>query len=229
MTAEPLLRAQGLTKAYGSVKAVDDVALDVGAGEVVGLVGASGSGKSTLARLLLALVKADAGTVHFAGHDLAALGGRGLRALRAELQLVPQHPATALNPRLTISSSIAFNLRAHGFGRAARRERVAELLDAVGLPGAVAGRRPRELSGGQQQRVAIARALATRPKLVVCDEAVSALDRSVQAQILNLLAALQASTGTALIFISHDLAVVRHLSDRVLAMDHGRVAEAPAP
>jgi oligopeptide/dipeptide ABC transporter ATP-binding protein len=225
-----LLEARGLRKVFGNgVHAVDDVDVVVGQGETVGIVGESGCGKSTTARLVLRLLPADRGAITFDGTDLGAARGAKLRALRAALQVVPQHPMTSLNPRLTIGSSLAFNLRAHGVGKAERSTRIAEMLERTGLPASFAARYPHELSGGQLQRVAIARALLTHPKLVVCDEAVSALDKSVQAQVLNLLVDLQRDLGVAFLFISHDLAVVEHLSDRVLVMYLGRVVEdAPA-
>ena len=229
MTA--LLEARNLRKVFSNgVRAVDGVDLTVHAGETLGIVGESGCGKSTTARLLLRLLRSDrGGELHFDGHDLGRAKGSELRRLRADLQIVPQHPMTSLNPRMPIGTSIEFNLKVHGVGRAKRRKRVDELLDQVGLPAAYAERYPHELSGGQLQRVAIARALSTRPKLVICDEAVSALDKSVQAQVLNLLVEIQREMGLAYVFISHDLAVVEHVSDRVAVMYLGRVVEqAPA-
>jgi oligopeptide/dipeptide ABC transporter ATP-binding protein len=221
-----LLVAEHLTKTFGNgVRAVADVSLTVHPGETLGVVGESGCGKSTTGKMLLGLLAPDEGTVTFDGRSLAGLGRRDLRALRARLQVVPQNPQTSLNPRLTVRSSIEFNLRAHGVPRAERGPRVLRLLDRVGLTSAQSTRYPHELSGGQLQRVAIARALATAPDLVICDEAVSALDKSVQAQVLNLLADLQRETGVAFLFISHDLAVVEHISDRVAVMYLGRVVE----
>ncbi|MFF4988460.1 ATP-binding cassette domain-containing protein [Streptosporangium saharense] len=218
----PLLEAEGLVKRFLSgTLAVDGVDLTVNAGETVGLVGESGSGKSTTARLVLRLLRPDAGTVRFAGHDLLRLPERRMRPLRARIQFVPQSPRTSLNPRLRAGESVAFNLRAHGLPVS----RVPELLERVGLGAEHAARYPAQLSGGQAQRVAIARALATEPDLVVCDEPVSALDRSVQARVLNLLARLQQETGVAYLFVSHDLAVVEHLCDRALVMREGRVVE----
>jgi oligopeptide/dipeptide ABC transporter ATP-binding protein len=221
-----LLQADGLTKTFGNgVKAVSDVSLTVHKGETLGVVGESGCGKSTTGKILLGLLSPDSGSVTFDGAPMAKLSRRELRALRARLQVVPQNPQTSLNPRLRVRQSIEFNLRAHGVDRPARRPRVLELLERVGLTATQAERFPHELSGGQLQRVAIARALATSPDLVVCDEAVSALDKSVQAQVLNLLADLQRDTGVAFLFISHDLAVVEHISDRVAVMYLGRVVE----
>ncbi|MEV7908581.1 dipeptide/oligopeptide/nickel ABC transporter ATP-binding protein, partial [Streptomyces anulatus] len=222
--SEPLLSATGLSKRFpNGVAAVDDVSLTLHRGEILGLVGESGSGKSTTAKMILRLVRPDAGRVVFAGHDLTDARGARLRKLRARLQLVPQSPQTSLNPRLTVGEAIAFNLRAHGWRRSAIQARVADMLDRVGVSPADAGRYPHEMSGGQVQRVALARALATDPELIVCDEAVSALDKSIQAQVLNLLAELQRETGVAILFISHDLAVVEHIADRVAVMYLGRV------
>lgn len=224
MTA--LLEAVGLRKVFGNgVRAVDDVDLRVEAGRTLGIVGESGCGKSTTARLLLRLLSPDRGTLTFAGEDLGGARGATLRAMRAQLQFVPQHPMLSLNPRMTIGGSIEFNMRAHGVARRDRERRVRDLLDRVGLPPAHADRYPHQLSGGQLQRVAIARALSTSPRLVICDEAVSALDKSVQAQVLNLLVELQQELGVAYVFISHDLSVVEHVSDRVAVMYLGRVIE----
>lgn len=221
-----LLEATGLSLTYGNgVRAVNNVDISVKPGEIVGLVGESGCGKSSLAKLLLRLERPSAGTVEFDRNDIFAMGRLQVKKLRKRLQLVPQDPATSLNPKLTIAQAIEFNLRAHGWARDARIERIRELLELVGLPQAYAGRYPHELSGGQMQRVAIARALATRPELVICDEAVSALDKSVQAQILNLIAELQRELNVAFLFISHDLGVVEHISDRVLVMYLGHIVE----
>jgi oligopeptide/dipeptide ABC transporter ATP-binding protein len=221
-----LLQAEGLQMTFSNgVRAVDNVSLHVRRGETLGVVGESGCGKSTTAKILLRLLKPDAGTVTFNGVDLLGASGRTLRQLREKLQVVPQNPQTSLNPRLTIASSIEFNLRAQGWLRSDRRRRISELLDRVGLVSSYGGRFPHELSGGQLQRAAIARALATRPEIVICDEAVSALDKSVQAQVLNLLTELQRDLGIAYLFISHDLGVVEHLSDRVAVMYLGRIVE----
>ncbi|MGD9752789.1 MAG: ABC transporter ATP-binding protein [Acidimicrobiia bacterium] len=222
----PLLVANDLVKTFGNgVRAVDGVSLTVAPGETVGLVGESGCGKSTTAKMILRLLHADGGAISFGGTDLLHVRGRELRKLRARMQLVPQNPQTSFNPRLSIRSSIEFNLRAHGVARHQRGGRVLEALERVGMPAAYAQRFPHELSGGQLQRAAIARALVTGPELIVCDEAVSALDKSIQAQVLNLLVELQRDLGMAYLFISHDLSVVEHLSDRVIVMYLGRVVE----
>jgi peptide/nickel transport system ATP-binding protein len=224
--AEILLDATNLTKTFGNgTRAVDSVSLIVRRGETVGLVGESGCGKSTTAKLLLRLLSPDSGDVRFAGVDVLRARGRELRSLRKRLQVVPQNPQTSLNPRLTVKSSIEFNLRAHNYARNEWPTRISGLLDRVGLAPRHAEAYPHELSGGQLQRAAIARALATEPELVVCDEAVSALDKSVQAQVLNLLVELQRDLGVAYLFISHDLSVVEHISDRVVVMYLGKVVE----
>jgi peptide/nickel transport system ATP-binding protein len=223
---EPLLVAEHLTKTFpNGVRAVDDVSFVVGVGETVGIVGESGCGKSTTARLVLRLTEADTGELRFHGRDLRSLRGAALRKQRAKLQLVPQNPRGAFDPRMAIADSIALNLRVQGVDRRQARTRAAELLERVGVDPRYGLKRQHELSGGQLQRAAIARALATEPDLVVCDEPVSALDKSVQAQVLNLLAELQRDTGVAFLFISHDLSVVEHISDRVLVMYLGRVVE----
>jgi ABC-type glutathione transport system ATPase component len=224
--SEPLLVAENLVKTYrGGVRAVDGVSFVVHPGETVGIVGESGCGKSTTARMTLRLLDADSGNLRFGDTDLGRARGKGLRRLRKRLQFVPQNPQTSFNPRLSIGASIVFNLTTHGWDGAKAKARAGELLDHVGLGAAYAGRRPAALSGGQLQRAAIARALATDPELVICDEAVSALDKSVQAQVLNLLARLQRDTGVAFLFITHDLAVVEHIADRVLVMNKGKIVE----
>ena len=222
----PLLVANDLVKTFGNgVKAVDGVSLTVNRGETVGLVGESGCGKSTTAKMILRLLSPDSGVLRLGDVDLIKARGKDMRRLRARMQLVPQNPQTSFNPRLSIRSSIEFNLRAHKVGPIDRAKQLLEAMERVGMPPAYAQRFPHELSGGQLQRAAIARALVTQPELIVCDEAVSALDKSIQAQVLNLLVELQQDLGMAYLFISHDLSVVEHLSDRVLVMYLGRVVE----
>jgi len=226
MNTTPLLEANDLVKVFGNgVRAVNGVSLVVRPGETVGIVGESGCGKSTTAKMILRLLAPDEGRIFFAGEDLTSMRGAKLRRVRAKLQLVPQNPQTSFNPRLSIISSIEFNLRAHGVKGKARNRAALEALDRVGMPASYAQRFPHELSGGQLQRAAIARALVTEPELIVCDEAVSALDKSIQAQVLNLLVDLQKESGVALLFISHDLSVVEHISDRVAVMYLGSVVE----
>ena len=228
----PLLRVSGLTKEYkirgggGILRAVDNISFDVAAGTTTAVVGESGSGKTTLSRMVLGLETPTAGTVHLGDEDIAVARGARLRAARRRMQPVFQDPFGSLDPSYSIERLIDEPLRIFGVGdRASRQARVAELLDKVSLPRAVAQRRPGQLSGGQRQRVAIARALAINPQLVVCDEAVSALDVLVQDQILDLLAELQSDLGLTYLFITHDLAVVRQIAHQVLVMRQGAVVE----
>jgi len=228
------IRVDGLVKEFGTAsrgrpafRAVDEVSFDVRRGTTHALVGESGSGKTTTARIVVRLDEATSGTVLVDGRDVGALAGRDVRALRRRIQLVYQNPFASLDPRQSIRDIVAEPLRNFGIvdGRAARHRRAAELIDRVALPSDVLGRHPRELSGGQRQRVAIARALAVEPEVLVLDEAVSALDVTVQAQILTLLDGLQRDLGLTYLFISHDLAVVRAISDTVSVMRAGRVVE----
>ena len=226
----PLLSATGISKTYTSsgrrVAALDDVSITVARGETLGLVGPSGSGKSTLARVLLRLVQPDSGRIDFGGVDLLALRGERLRVTRRRIQMVFQEPLAAFNPRATVGGSLADPLRIHGIAdRDKRPSAIAHLLERVGLHPMLAGRAIHEISGGQRQRVAIARAIATGPDLIVFDEAVSALDVSVRAKILELLVDLQREQGIAYIFVSHDLAVVRAISHHIAIMDAGRIVE----
>ncbi len=237
---QPLLALAGLRKHFpirgglfgrtvATVRAVDDVSFAVRKGETLGIVGESGCGKSTTARLLMRLLDLDAGSMVFDGEGVgqdSQTGGIGLKEYRRQVQMVFQDSYASLNPRLPIEDSIAFAPRVHGVPAAEARERARELLEAVGLaPAQFARRYPHELSGGQRQRVNIARALALRPRLVLLDEPVSALDKSVEAQVLNLLVDLKERFGLTYVFISHDLNVVQYISDRVLVMYLGEVAE----
>ncbi len=241
----PLLEIRNLVKVFSrDVRAVDDVSLDIQAGETLGLVGESGSGKSTLGRLILRLIEPTSGGIHFEGRDLLAASSSEMRRLRRDMQIIFQDPFASLDPRFRVEDIIAEPLiiheqrEGHDFSRAVSgvsknaasaaggmRSRVAELLRAVGLDESARLRYPHEFSGGQRQRIGIARALALRPKLIVCDEPVSALDVSVGAQIINLLAQLQRDFGLTYLFISHSMPVVRYLATRIAVMYKGKIVE----
>ena len=225
----PVIKGLVFEKVVGNLKAVDGVSFSIIRGEVFGLVGESGCGKTTLARTILKLVKPTAGQIMFDGKDLATLQGRNLQAFRRAVQAVFQDPFSSLNPRMRAGDIIGEPMYVHkvASGSALRKE-VTRLLDICGLPGQFADRYPHEMSGGQRQRVGIARALALKPQLIVCDEAVSALDVSIQAQIINLLEQLRHELGLTFLFIGHDLSVIRHICDRVGVMYLGKMTEIAA-
>jgi len=227
----PLLEVRNLKVHFpvkeGFVKAVDDVSFRIEAGETLGVVGESGCGKTTLSRAITKLINPTDGSILLNGEDIAALSGAQLRARRRQLQMIFQDPYSSLDPRMTAAQSIGEALDIHKLAKdpESRRRRIAELLQSVGLDVAHGERYPHEFSGGQRQRIGIARALAVEPKLIICDEPVSALDVSVQAQIINLLEDLQRDRGVAYLFIAHDLAIVEHISHRVMVMYLGKVVE----
>ncbi len=232
----PIVETRGLGKYFpvrrgawgrirGWVRAVEDVNLQVWPGETLGVVGESGCGKTTLGRLILRLLDATSGAAYFQGRNLADLDGRELRSLRRHMQMVFQDPYGSLNPRMRVRTLLGEGLRIHGIVEGRMSARVAELLERVGLPAGAASRYPHEFSGGQRQRIGIARALAVNPAFVVADEPVSALDVSVQGQIVNLLQDIQRDLGLTYLFIAHDLGVIRHVADRVAVMYLGRIVE----
>ncbi|MCW2500792.1 MAG: peptide transporter ATP-binding protein, partial [Frankiales bacterium] len=223
----PLTRGVLFQRQVGAVRAVDGVSFDLHRGETLGVVGESGCGKSTLARLVMALERPTAGHVFFEGVDIFKLRGKALREMRRNIQIVLQDPYTSLNPRLTVGDIVGepFEIHREVAPKGSRRQKVQELLDVVGLNPEHINRYPHQFSGGQRQRIGIARGLALRPKVIICDEPVSALDVSVQAQVINLLEKLQDDFGLSYMFIAHDLSVVRHIADRVAVMYLGNVVE----
>ncbi|GAA3459811.1 ABC transporter ATP-binding protein [Saccharothrix longispora] len=223
----PVTRGVLFRRTVGRVRAVDGVSFSLRAGETLGVVGESGCGKSTLAQVLMRLEPPTSGTALFEGAPMFSLRGPALKAWRRDMQIVLQDPYTSLNPRMTVGDIVGepFDIHPEVAPRGSRAGRVRELLDVVGLNPEHINRYPHQFSGGQRQRIGIARALALRPKVIVCDEPVSALDVSIQAQVMNLLASLQAEFGLSYVFIAHDLSVVRHLSDRVAVMYLGKIVE----
>jgi oligopeptide transport system ATP-binding protein len=222
----PITQGIIIQRRIGAVKAVDGVSFDIIRGETLGLVGESGCGKSTTGRAILQLYRPTEGEVHFEGEDLIALKGEQLRRMRRRMQMIFQDPYASLNPRMTVGDIIGEPLVVHGIAKGKeRRERVQELLRVVGLNPYFVNRYPHEFSGGQRQRIGVARALAVQPEFIICDEPISALDVSIQAQIINLLEELQDEFNLTYLFIAHDLAVVRHISDRVAVMYLGKIVE----
>ncbi|MEV6125289.1 dipeptide ABC transporter ATP-binding protein [Streptomyces violaceusniger] len=223
----PLTQGVVFKRRIGAVRAVDTVSFALRRGETLGIVGESGCGKSTVARLLVSLERPTAGTIHYRGEDITRLSGRALRAVRRNIQMVFQDPYTSLNPRMTVGDIIGepFEIHPEVAPKGDRRRAVQELLEVVGLSPEHTNRYPHQFSGGQRQRIGIARGLALRPEIIVADEPVSALDVSVQAQVVNLMERLQDEFGLAYVFIAHDLSVVRHIADRVAVMYLGRFAE----